>query len=372
MIVTKVIIVGAGPAGIGIATLLNQTNIDYVILEKKEIGNSFSNWPNRMEMITPSFPSNAFGQIDLNSVCESTSPAFSFNKEHLNGEEYADYLDWIAEYFKLNIKTNTEVLQVHQPEDGWIVETNQEEYFAKYLIWAAGEFLNPQIKGITGAEYCLHSSFIKHPDRIKGDDFIVIGGYESGVQMAFDLISNDKKVTLINPTEIDDMSTSDPSQVLSPYTYTKYNQLKNSPLYTEVLGEVEEVSKIENSYILQLKDKTIFETEMTPICATGFALVDEPIKEFITYRADDTPLLNEDTDEFWEQENMYLSGPSVRHGNHIFCFIYKFRQRFGVIVEDVLKKEKCAKEDIAFLVKKWKRNVMYLADLSCCGDECVC
>ena len=87
MTITNVIIVGAGPAGIGVASLLNQTDIAYVVLEKKEIGSSFLDWPESMEMITPSFPSNAFGQMDLNSICKDTSPAFAFNKEHLNGEE---------------------------------------------------------------------------------------------------------------------------------------------------------------------------------------------------------------------------------------------------------------------------------------------
>ena len=52
MIITNVAIVGAGPAGIGIATLLNQTDIDYVVLEKNEIGTSFLKWPKNMEMIT--------------------------------------------------------------------------------------------------------------------------------------------------------------------------------------------------------------------------------------------------------------------------------------------------------------------------------
>ncbi|MGD1844411.1 MAG: NAD(P)/FAD-dependent oxidoreductase [Salibacteraceae bacterium] len=372
MTVTDVIIVGSGPAGVGVAALLNQTNVDYLILEKKEVGCSFLQWPVNMEMITPSFPSNAFGQIDLNSICEATSPAFSFNKEHLTGDEYAEYLEAVVDYFKIKVQTDTEVLEVTKQKGGWVLSTNQENFFCKYLIWATGEFQNPQINHIEGAEHCLHSSYIKHPGSIQGDNFVVIGGYESGVQMAFDLVQANSSVTLINPNKIDDNLTSDPSKVLSPYTHEKYIRMKASRLYSEVLGEVVAVTKEESLYQLQLKDETIIKTDKIPICATGFSLVKKPIEEFITMRKDGTPKLVEETDEFYGQENLYLSGPSVRHDNHVFCFIYKFRQRFGVIVEDILKKEKYPKEDIAAYVSKWKVHGMYLSDLSCCDDECVC
>jgi hypothetical protein len=125
-------------------------------------------------------------------------------------------------------------------------------------------------------------------------------------------------------------------------------------------------------YRLQLKDETIIETENAPICATGFSLVKKPIEKFVTAREDGTPKLNEKTDEFFGYNNLYLSGPSVRHDNHIFCFIYKFRQRFGVIAENILTKEGYSEDDISCLVSNWKANGMYLADLSSCGEECVC
>ena len=185
-------------------------------------------------------------------------------------------------------------------------------------------------------------------------------------------MSNEKNVSLIDPNEIDDTSTSDPSQVLSPHTFKKYKQIQNSPLYTEVKGQVTSVIKKEDGYYLELDNEQVIHTERIPMCATGFSLVDEPIKELISYREDGSPKLTEKSDEFFGHENFYLSGPSVRHDNHIFCFIYKFRQRFGVIVEDILRKEKVDDEQISLCVERWKSNGMYLSDLSCCDDECVC
>ena len=368
----NVVIVGSGPAGIGIASLLSKTDLDYIVLEKNEIGHSFSEWPENMEMITPSFPSNAFGQMDLNSVCQLTSPAFAFKKEHLTGNEYARYLGKVDALNDINVETNTEVKKDYKAHDGWMVETSEGNIICKYLIWAACEFQNPQIKNIIGAEYCTHSSSIKQPSKLLGNDFVVIGGYESGVQLAAELILNNKRVTLITPTEIDESDTSDPSKVLSPYTLVKYNAIKTSPNYTEIIGAVSTVVKNDASYSLELKDKSIITSNQAPICATGFSLVQKPIETLVTLRDDGFPLLNEETDELINQENIYLSGPSVRHQHHIFCFIYKFRQRFGVIVEDILNKEMYEIDDIVSMVGIWKTNGLYLSDLSCCGDECVC
>ncbi|MBO0994424.1 NAD(P)-binding domain-containing protein [Bacillus sp. SD088] len=71
-----VIIVGAGPSGIGVAALLQQMKASYLVLEKDEVGASLLRWPKEMKFITPSFPAQGFGQTDLNAVVPKTSPAY--------------------------------------------------------------------------------------------------------------------------------------------------------------------------------------------------------------------------------------------------------------------------------------------------------
>ena len=48
-------------------------------------------------------------------------------------------------------------------------------------------------------------------------------------------------LTYKKTVEILKIDTSDPSRVLSPYTFVKYNEMKESPNYTEVVGEVESI-----------------------------------------------------------------------------------------------------------------------------------
>jgi len=53
-----VVIVGAGPAGIGVAAALRDAGVtDVAIIDRQGIGASFRRWPMETRLLTPSFPS---------------------------------------------------------------------------------------------------------------------------------------------------------------------------------------------------------------------------------------------------------------------------------------------------------------------------
>ena len=79
-----VIIVGAGAAGIGVGIAIAHAGIENsLIVDRDTVGSSFSSWPEETRFITPSFPSNSIGMLDLNSIAIGISPAFSMKVEHL-------------------------------------------------------------------------------------------------------------------------------------------------------------------------------------------------------------------------------------------------------------------------------------------------
>ena len=110
-----VVIVGGGASGIGIAAMLKDFGVErMVVLEREKVGATFYKWPKEMQFITPSFTTNYWGHIDLNSVASGTSPAFSLDTEHPSGERYARYLDLISEHWELPIE---EEWCVYHPKD---------------------------------------------------------------------------------------------------------------------------------------------------------------------------------------------------------------------------------------------------------------
>ena len=53
------------------------------------------------------------------------------------------------------------------------------------MIWAGGEYQYPSLGGFQGSELCLHTSNIGSYQELDGDDFLIIGGYESGIDAAY-------------------------------------------------------------------------------------------------------------------------------------------------------------------------------------------
>ena len=99
-----VIVVGGGAAGLGVSIALTHAGIeDFIVLERHVVGASFALWPAETRFITPSFPTNSTGMLDLNSIAIGVSPAYSLEVEHPTGPEYALHLQGVASYFQLPI-----------------------------------------------------------------------------------------------------------------------------------------------------------------------------------------------------------------------------------------------------------------------------
>ncbi|MXZ03424.1 MAG: monooxygenase, partial [Chloroflexi bacterium] len=81
-IVYDVVVVGAGAAGVGVGVALRHAGIEnFVICDRHTVGASFASWPAETRFITPSFPTNSIGMLDLNSIAIKTSPGFSLEVE---------------------------------------------------------------------------------------------------------------------------------------------------------------------------------------------------------------------------------------------------------------------------------------------------
>ena len=365
----KIIIIGAGPAGIGCALALNRAGIkDTVILEANCVGSSFRRWPKQMRLITPSFHTNSFYQTDLNSITPDTSPADFFQKQHLTGNEYADYLRTGVAHFGLNVLEQLRVSQITTGIEGYCVHTDKETYKADIIIWAAGEFSIPKIKSFDGAELCAHSSVFRDWNDYQGKDALVIGGYESGIDAAFNLVEIGKRVIVLSSGEPWKVDHPDPSEILSPYTRDRLiSTLKGNPGKMVLRGncKVLSVSKLSDRYIVETDDGEIFESEHRPIAATGFQSALTPVKDLFEWE-NSLPIFT-DEDESTLYPGIYYSGPSLVHNNSKFCFIYKFRARFGVIARSVAKRLGYPEPDL----EDDRRRGFLVDDLECCTN-CEC
>ncbi|MEM0925544.1 MAG: NAD(P)/FAD-dependent oxidoreductase, partial [Planctomycetota bacterium] len=194
-----VVVIGGGAAGVGVSVALRHAGIEnFVVLERETVGASFAAWPAETRFITPSFPTNSIGMLDLNSIAIGVSPAFSLEVEHPNGQEFASHLRGIAQFFEIPVQPHTDVLRVSKVGEDFRVDTEEETIRAKHVIWAAGEFQYPRLGGFDGSGLCRHTATVDRYEELEGDDFIIIGGYESGVDAAYHLSARGKRVRLFD------------------------------------------------------------------------------------------------------------------------------------------------------------------------------
>ena len=156
-----VIVIGAGAAGVGVSIALIHAGVEnFLVVDRDTVGASFDSWPAETRFITPSFPSNSIGMLDLNSIAIGVSPAYSMKIEHPTGPEFAQHLRDIAEYFELPLQENTDVKAIEKKEGLFHLETNQGTLFANNVIWSAGEYQYPCTDVFTGSELCRHTATV--------------------------------------------------------------------------------------------------------------------------------------------------------------------------------------------------------------------
>ena len=362
-----VVVIGAGAAGVGVAVALKHAGVEnFIVLERSSVGASFAAWPEETRFITPSFASNSIGMLDLNSIAIGVSPAFSLEVEHPTGKEYASHLRGVAQFFELPVREQVDVLRVTKVGDVFRIDTGEETLRAKHVIWAAGEFQYPRLRGFSGSEFCRHTASVASYQDLPGEEFIIIGGYESGVDAAYHLAYCDKRVQLFDTGCPWKDESSDPSIAMSTYSLERMREdwfEKQVELFAHT--PVASVLQVDGGFKVKAIDGRVFGTEVPPLLAGGFDGSHKLVADLFEQREDGFPVLSEH-DESTVASGLFLCGPAVRHENHVFCFIYKYRQRFAVVAKAIATSLGLPAAEL----ETYRRWGMYLDDLSCCGEEC--
>ncbi|HEY0295216.1 MAG TPA: NAD(P)/FAD-dependent oxidoreductase, partial [Bordetella sp.] len=288
---------------------------------------------------------------DLNAVNEPSSPAIFAGVEHLSGPQYADYLAFIAKGHELPVACDCKVEAVGAvPGGGFILDTSKGKLQAGFLIWATGEFQFPDLAPFPGAQWCPHYAQVVDWQAFKARRYTVVGGYESGVDAAFNLVKLGRKVRLLaRKTTWDPHGPHDPSLSLSPYSRQRLYETIDTGLLEIVFG-VDVIGITQNAgggFRIHAGDGRYWDEKQAPILGTGFLQGGgaQQIAELWDWDEDGRVVLSE-ADESTITPGLFLVGPQVRHDTRIYCFIYKFRQRFGLIAEGIAQ---CLDRDASLL-----------------------
>ena len=167
----------------------------------------------------------------------------------------------------------------------------------------------------------------------------MIGGYESGLDSAINLIKLGHKVRLLVRSKTWDLpDVYDPSQILSPYTRDRFREIESNDRLEIIfdVNVVEVTNESNDIFRVHAKDGRHWDVKQAPILGTGFVKGGGAgqIRDLWDWNEEGYIALNE-LDESIKTPGLFLVGPQVRHDKLIYCFIYKFRQRFVNIATKV-------------------------------------
>ncbi|MFD0770245.1 flavin-containing monooxygenase [Bacillus sp. CGMCC 1.60114] len=189
-----VVVIGAGQAGLSMGYYLQQGDYDFVILDgEKRIGDSWRNRYDSLVLFTPKSYSSLPGM-----KLEGDENAFPTK------DEIADYLETYVNYFSLPVQMETTVHKVKKIKSTFKISTDKGVFHSKHVIIASGAFQKPFIPSISQSlsqgVFQIHSSQYQSPETIPDGPVLVVGGGNSGTQIATELAeSRDVTIAISHP-----------------------------------------------------------------------------------------------------------------------------------------------------------------------------
>ncbi|MGX2959691.1 flavin-containing monooxygenase [Peribacillus sp. JNUCC 23] len=186
LIILDAIVIGAGQAGLSMGYWLSKSDNRFIIIDGgTRIGDT---WRKRYDSLTLFTPR-----------CLSSLPGLTL-KGNPQGfptkDEVADYLEQYALAFDLPTQMETEVIVMEKKNDIFFLTTTKGTFRARQVIIATGPFQTPFIPEIAGnlspQVFQIHSSWYRKPSQLKKGNTVIVGGGNSGAQIAVELAATRK------------------------------------------------------------------------------------------------------------------------------------------------------------------------------------
>jgi thioredoxin reductase (NADPH) len=181
--VYDVLIVGAGPAGISASLRAIESKLNYLTLERDEIGGTVAKYPRQKLVMTSPVEFPMYGK---------------FKKMQLSKEHLLAFWDMILNRSDFNVSTGEKVEDIKKDEHGiFTVRTVNNQYRSRAVVLALGRAGEPRKLGVTGEELPKVMYRLIEADHYINKKILVIGGGDSAVEAAMGLANQSgNQVTL--------------------------------------------------------------------------------------------------------------------------------------------------------------------------------
>ncbi|MDQ0057978.1 thioredoxin reductase (NADPH) [Paenibacillus harenae] len=186
----EAIIIGAGPCGLAAAIELQRIGMSPLIIEKRNIVHSISQYPTYMHFFS-SPEMLEIGGIPFTTASEKPSRL-----------EALHYYRTAAQRHQVRVQAYEKITSVERESDGFVLKGENRfgeprTYRSRYVIIATGYFDHPNVLGIPGEELDKVTHFFRESHPYVGMQVAIIGGSNSAIDAALELERVGAKVTVV-------------------------------------------------------------------------------------------------------------------------------------------------------------------------------
>jgi cation diffusion facilitator CzcD-associated flavoprotein CzcO len=180
----RVVVVGAGSAGLASAAELRRRGIPVTVLERADA--IASSWRGRYDRLRLN-SSRPFSKLPGERYVPGT-PMFP------SRDEVVAYLEGYAKRNRIEVRLGTTLERIDRRGHGWLLRTSTGDLEAGHVIVAAGYEHTPIVPDWPGRDRfekaLIHSGEYRNPEPFQAADMLVVGPGSSGMEIAYELVSN--------------------------------------------------------------------------------------------------------------------------------------------------------------------------------------
>lgn len=171
--VFDVLIVGAGPAGISASLRAIERRMNYITLERDEVGGTVAKYPRQKLVMTSPVEFPMYGK---------------FKKPQLSKEHLLAFWDMVLNRVDFNVRNDEKVEGIIKDSDGlFTVTTAHHSYRARFVVLALGRAGDPRKLNVKGEELPKVMYRLIEADHYAGRKILIVGGGDSAIEAAMGL-----------------------------------------------------------------------------------------------------------------------------------------------------------------------------------------
>lgn len=317
----EVVIIGGGPCGLSAAIELKKIGKAPIIIEKGNIVNAIYHYPTHQTFFSSS------EKLEIGEV------PFITEQHKPKRNQALVYYREVAKREQLQIHPFEKVHSVEKQGDGTLkVTSDKDVYIASNVVIATGYYDHPNYMGVKGEELSKVSHYFKEAHPYFDMDVVVVGGKNSSVDAALELVKAGARVTVLYRGQ-------EYSSSIKPWILPEFDSLiRNGIIEMKFNAHVKEIREKEliyeqNQEIFTIKNDFVF-------AMTGY----HPDHTFLRKMGIDIehdtgrPVFDSETMET-NIPGIYIAGVIAAGNNANEIFIENGRFHGGQIAAAIKKKE---------------------------------